>query len=334
MTNVLGRAFAPVSSSGPERMQARREGTLPGPRHSRAGPDFSSGEAAAKAAFATRPPPLRPMAALLAVLQLATWGLFFPGCTSSPPRTAFFYGSQPPVEELSRYPRVVVEPQNLPDPSVLSRSGTEVFAYLSLGEAESWRASAAALPADLFLGRNEAWHSRIPDLRDQRWAAYILDQRLAALWAAGYRAFFLDTLDSYKLAARSPEERAQQLLALTDLVARIPQRFPGARLIFNRGFDLLPHVGHLASGIAAESLFEGWDAAHQRYRSVPEADRAWLLHELEEAHRLYRLPVTVIDYVAPEQTALAVATRTRIQAHGFSAWVTTPGLDLLPQEQP
>ena len=52
------------------------------------------------------------------------------------------------------------------------------------------------------------------------------------------------------------------------------------------------------TAVAAESVFRGWDAATRRYREVPEADRKWLLGQLNRVRDEYRLPVVAIDYVA------------------------------------
>ena len=41
-----------------------------------------------------------------------------------------------------------------------------------------------------------------------------------------------------------------------------------------RGFEILPGVHTEVAAVAAESLFQGWDAARKRYTEVPEADRA------------------------------------------------------------
>jgi hypothetical protein len=254
------------------------------------------------------------------------------GCAmgrAAAPGTAFFYGTPVPVSALSHYERVVVEAENLQDLAALRKAGADVFAYVSVGEAEGWRASSRALPPALFLGANDAWKSRIADLAHPGWQRYLLEDRMAALWAAGYRGFFLDTLDSYLLAARSPAEQQAQRSALVALIRAMHQRFPGVRLMFNRGFEVLPEVGSLAVGLAAESLFQRWNPVTQKYETVSENDRRWLLARLDEARLRYGLPVTVIDYVPADQPELARATARRIVALGFTAWVANPGLDVL-----
>jgi hypothetical protein len=250
------------------------------------------------------------------------------GCGSRP-STAFFYGAAMPVAALAQFDRVVVEAENLQDLDGLRTGGADVFAYVSVGEAEGWRASASALPAALFLGTNSAWSSRIPDLTQPGWRHYLIEQRIAPLWQAGYRGFFLDTLDSYQRVVSSPHEEQAQAGALVEIVRAIKLRFPGAQLLFNRGFAVLPEVGPLAAGLVAESLFQSWNPATRQYTPVASNDRTWLIERLNDARRRYGLPVTVIDYVPADQPQLAQATARQISALGFTPWVSTPGLDML-----
>lgn len=245
------------------------------------------------------------------------------------PSTAFFYGTQIPVPALTRFQQLVVEADSVSDLELLKEKGTEVFAYVSVGEAEGWRNSAATLPQELFLDENVAWQSRIADLTRKEWRDYLLNQRIEALWAAGYRGFFLDTLDSYVQAAKSEEERNTQLQALADIILLIHKRYPEAKLLLNRGFDVLPLIASAASGIVAESLFQKWDAVSGQYVDAKKDDTEWLLWRLNQVQERYFLPVVVIDYVHPSKPELAKATADRITKLGFSAWVANHTLDVI-----
>lgn len=273
--------------------------------------------------------PGRPASKIFTLLPLC---LLMFACTtdrSGMRSTAFFYGAQVPVASLTRFERVVVQSDHIVDLDALRAAGTEVYAYLSVGEAEEWRPSSRSLPPGLFLGSNLAWHNRIADLTQPGWRAYLLEQRMARLWDIGYRGFFLDTLDSYQLVVKDAHAQALQEKALADLIRAMHRRFPDVKLLFNRGFDVLPEVGSLATGLVAESLFRSWNPATGKYAPVSQRDRDWLLARLNDARKRYRLPITVIDYVDPHDTELARETARRIKALGFFPWVANPALDTL-----
>ncbi len=261
------------------------------------------------------------------VLVLVGWA--FPVHGAHGESTAFYYGGELPDELLRVYDRVVVEPDALPRSGRPSPTATthraRLWAYVSVGElARGTRP--AAFQDDWVLGSNPAWHSDVMDLTHAGWRRYLLDTRMAALWKQGYRGFFLDTLDSYRIPTGSEAKKAAQKTALVSLIREMSRRFPGVELIGNRGFELLPDIAPLLRGVAAESLYDRWDAAKKRYVQVPEADRRWLLARLREVRDRYRLPVTVIDYRPPEERPQARETARKIAAHGFEPWVTNADL--------
>jgi hypothetical protein len=198
-----------------------------------------------------------------------------------------------------------------------------------VGEVHPSRAYGREIPQAWKIGNNTAWDSILIDQAQPEWPAFFRDRVVKPLWDAGYRGFFLDTLDSYQLAAKSGAERARQESGLVALIAELKRAYPEGRLILNRGFEILPRVHASVFAIAAESLYRGWDNTSKTYREVPETDRAWLLGQLNRAKDEYRLPVLAIDYVAPEKRELARATAKAISALGFIPWVSNPGLDSL-----
>jgi hypothetical protein len=232
--------------------------------------------------------------------------------------TAFYYGQTLPAELATVYDRVVVQPEHVPDPTQVQRLGARPFAYFSVGELAPSQAQKVA-PSWL-LARNEAWASLVMNMADAGYRAFSLE-RFERLWLAGYRGFFLDTLDSYQLGVHTDAERAEQRRGLITLLRALKARHPDAQLLINRGFELLAEIAPLVQGVVAESLFDRWDAGQQRYTRVPEADRAWLLDRLNEVRSRYQLPVTVIDYRPSHEREAARATARRIAALGFEPWV-------------
>lgn len=245
------------------------------------------------------------------------------------PGVALFYGSALPWDELHAFDIVVVEPQHVPDPKPYANAKTALFAYVSVGEAEPGRAYFKAIPDAWKLGQNADWGSVVLDQSRPEWPAFFVEQIIKPLWDAGYRGFFLDTLDAYQLYSKTDAERAKQEAGLVAVIRALHQRYPEARLIFNRGFEILPALHQQVFAVAAESLYEGWDAGKKEYREVSSRDREWLQKQLDHVKQAYGLPVIAIDYVPPGNRTLARDTAKKIRAMGYIPWVANPELDML-----
>ncbi|MGZ8269108.1 MAG: endo alpha-1,4 polygalactosaminidase [Burkholderiales bacterium] len=238
------------------------------------------------------------------------------------PHVAFYYGPNPPWDELKAFDVVVVEPGHGIDPARLSLSGTRLFAYVSVGEVEPQRPYAKDLPEGIVKNTNEPWQSHVVDQTHPAWPGFFVERVVAPLWAAGFRGFFLDTLDSFQLIATTDEERARQAEGLVAVVRALKARFPEAKLIFNRGFEILPELHREAYAVAVESLYRGWDQKNGRYVEVSPTDRAWLLERLGRVRNEFGLPVIAIEYAPPGERALARATARKIEELGFIPWVS------------
>lgn len=266
--------------------------------------------------------PLR-LAASFLLLLTASWSF------AAQPSIALYYGANLPWDELHAFDVVVVEPQNVPDPKAHATSRTALFAYVAVGEVSADRGYMKDIPAAWKLGQNSEWGSVVIDQARPEWPAFFVERVIKPLWNAGYRGFFLDTLDSYQLFATSDADKARQEAGLVAVIHELKKRYPDARLIFNRGFEILPQVHQDVFAVAAESLFQGWSQSSHEYRAVPASDRDWLLGQLKQVQKEYGLPVLSIDYVEPGKRNLARDTAAKIRTQGFIPWVTNPELDML-----
>ena len=239
---------------------------------------------------------------------------------------AFHYGDTLPLDALRAHDVVVVEADHGHAPDALG-ADTAQFAYVSIGEVHPGRSYAAQLPAQLKRQDNPDWGSAVIDVSRREWAQWVADNVVAPLWARGYRGLFLDTLDSYRLLEDVDPAAAQQ--GLVRLIETLAARFPGIRLILNRGFELLPEVHRHVVAVAAESLHRGWNARTSRYVNVSEADRAWLRARVDEVRQRYGLPVLAIDYLPAAALDEARALARRMLADGIIPWIAEPSLTTL-----
>jgi polysaccharide biosynthesis protein PelA len=264
--------------------------------------------------------------ALAVLLSLALGSRVSVAADKAQPSIALFYGSPVPVTQLSSFDAVVVEPDSGFNPNVQPTSKDKWFAYVSVGEVTRARSYFKDIPASWLLGQNAAWASRVVDQSQPDWPRFYVEHVITPLWNKGYRGFFLDTLDSYQLAAKTDDERARQQAGLVAVIHAIKARYPQARLIANRGFELMPQVHDDIYAVAFESLYHGWNQAQKRYVDVPEADRQWLLGQADTLRQRYDLPVVSIDYCAPDDRACASDAIDKIRSHGLIPYVTDGAL--------
>jgi len=233
---------------------------------------------------------------------------------------ALYYGDSAGLVDFRAFDTVVVDPDHHRERKLPQWSGTLFYAYAAVSEVQSSRGYYPDIPAAWKIGRNAAWGSDVLDQSAPGWPEFFATRVIAPLWEQGYRGFFLDALDSYRLAAGFDESAQQQ--GQVQLIRTLHQRFPGIRLILNRGFEILPLVREQVEMVAAESLYRRYNPQQRSYEEVPAADREWLLGALQRVRDQHRLPVLVIDYVPPHQRALARATAQQIREAGFIPWVT------------
>lgn len=239
---------------------------------------------------------------------------------------AFFYGDRVPVDRLSQFDVVVVEPDAVFDPRANAARGPQWFAYVSVGEVLANRAYFPAMPRRWLTGRNKEWDSAIVDQSARGWPAFFVKHVIAPLAQRGFRGFFLDTLDSYQLIAKNDHDRARQRAGLVAVIRAIKKRYPDAHLILNRGFEILPEVHDLVSAVAFESLYGRWNQGNRQYGEVPQADRDWLLGQARAVRDRYGLPVVSIDYCPPEEPARCREIARKIEADGFVPYVADGAL--------
>lgn len=250
------------------------------------------------------------------------------------PAVAFYYGARIPVDDLRAFDWVVLEPAHAlaQDPRIVATLGpdTLALAYVSVGEVTPDRPYFADVPKAWLPASNAAWGSRVVDQTAAGWPRFLRERIVKPLWDAGFRAFFLDTLDSYQLLAKTPAEQARQAQALAETLRGLIAAFPGIRLMLNRGFELVdatlaPNV----LAVAAESVYRGWNQGENAYVEVSASDREWLLARFADMRGKFKLPGIAIDYCAPQDRALARQTAQNIAAQGLIPWVADPTLESL-----
>jgi len=196
---------------------------------------------------------------LLALMAALCWPL----AAHAAPAVALYYGERAGLADFRAFDLVVVDPDHYRQQPLPAWDGTQFYAYASVTEVQPSRTYYADIPVGWKIGRNPAWGSDLIDQSAPGWPEFFATRVIAPLWAQGYRGFFLDTLDSYRLAERFDEQAQQQ--GLVQLIRGLHQRFPGIRLMLNRGFDIVPQLPGQIEWVAAESLYLRCNATQRQY---------------------------------------------------------------------
>ncbi|WP_105254437.1 endo alpha-1,4 polygalactosaminidase [Pseudoalteromonas sp. T1lg75] len=238
--------------------------------------------------------------------------------SKTPQSIAFYYGDIDSTRELLSYERVVVSPEQLSSAQLqqLKSAKTQVFAYLSLGEASE---QLAPRFSSAVLGYNDLWQASIMDSSAEPWRQYLLTQA-QQLRSAGYDGFFLDTLDSYQLVLDKAQFGAQQN-ALISLIGELQTQGP---VLLNRGFELYQGLAQPPLAVVAESLFHSYDYQGKRYRKQSKEDAQWLTGQLQQV-QASQIEAIVIDYL-PADDAQRLKAAQQIAALGFTPYISDPML--------
>ncbi len=171
-----------------------------------------------------------------------------------------------------------------------------LYAYVSIGEAEKGQSCYAAISKKWTIGENKAWNSNIIDIGSAEYHTFLFENVIDPLIKRGFKHFFWDTLDSYQLIAKTPKEKERMQQGLATLIKIFHQRYPDSKLILNRGFEVIDEVHDMVEAVVIESLFWGISGDKLAYSKISEEDRKWLTGQIKKL-KSYTLPIIVVDYL-------------------------------------
>jgi hypothetical protein len=200
---------------------------------------------------------------LLLFLLLST--LLF---ASEPKKSAIvYYGSDISYPVVGIHDYIIVEPNNID----VYRHGFEVYtkkmyAYVSIGEIDPNDPAFEKLNKNLIVGKNRAWKSHLLDITDPAYKEFLFKEMIEPQIQRGFQNFFFDTLDSYQLIAKTKEQRTKSEAALVDIIHTFHTKYPHAKLILNRGFEILDKVHSDITAVLFESYYQGVGGKELRYK--------------------------------------------------------------------
>lgn len=201
-------------------------------------------------------------------------------------------------EAYQRLDMLITDPDH-PALTVSQETGIMLFAYLSIGEAESYRVYWKEIQNEPWvLEENPYWKENyMVDMRSEKWHDLLLDRVIPEITAKGYRGLFLDTIDTASaLYAGDPDKYSGILEAPGEIIRKIRKRYPDLMLIPNNGLDLFDSFGSVVDAVFAEDLYGMPDFENGGYIRTDQADSDEKVSLLRAIRKKYGLPVFIVDY--------------------------------------
>jgi hypothetical protein len=228
-----------------------------------------------------------------------------------------YYGEKISYPMVGIHDYIIVQPSN----TNVYTHGFDVYrdkmyAYVSVGEIDRDIDAYQDINKSWIIGMNKAWKSDLLDLTNPDYQEFLFSKMIEPQIKRGFKNFFFDTLDSYELVAKTAAQKKRSQKALIHIIKTFHKRYPHAKLIINRGFEIIDAVHDDVSAVLFESYFTGKNT-----------NRAWLDKKLAKV-RKYKLDIIAVDYLPFEEQSTAKADKLvkELQAKGFIPYVSTPDL--------
>ncbi|MBU1990308.1 endo alpha-1,4 polygalactosaminidase [bacterium] len=197
----------------------------------------------------------------------------------------------------------------------------KMYAYISIGEISPNTKEYKNIHPSWVLTENKLWNSKVLDINNKKYQEFLLSEMIKPRIEQGFRNFFFDTLDSYQLHARTLHDRQAYETALAEFIHVFHTRFPHARLIINRGFEIIDKVHDSLEAVLFESYHFGLGG-----KKVSASDKRWLDTHIDKI-RSYGLPLISVDYLEHQESAQADEAIKIIHSKGMIPYVATRDLD-------
>lgn len=249
---------------------------------------------------------------------------------------AVYYSDTAPVSALLPFDLLVFDSDSHPDLRALSERGKTAVGYLSIGEVANSRSYFEAVRSQgILLQENQNWPgSYFVDVRDGRWTKRVIEQLVPSILRRGFKGVFLDTVDNaVYLEQQSPTRYKGMMTAMVNLIKAIRRNYPQARIIVNRGFEILPKIEKDIDMVLGESMYTTYDFETKKYSVVPQAEYRQQAKVLTDAKRRRpQLTILTLDYWDPADSAFIRQIYAAQRASGFNPYVATIELDRVVQE--
>ncbi|RLA79890.1 MAG: hypothetical protein DRG78_12035, partial [Epsilonproteobacteria bacterium] len=187
-----------------------------------------------------------------------------------------YYGKKISYPMVGIHDYIIVQPNHIETSSHgFSIYKDKIYAYVSIGEMAKTVKEYSQIKEEWKIAKNDNWNSTVLDISNPKYHQFLFDKVIEPLLASGYKHFFFDTLDSYQIAASTQQERVIYEIELANFINKFHEKYPNAKLIINRGFEVIDKVHDSIEAVLFESYYSGI-GPNNTYKNISSADRKWL----------------------------------------------------------
>lgn len=203
----------------------------------------------------------------------------------------------------------------------------KMYAYVSICETNKDTKEYQQIDKSWILADNPAWNSKVMDIKNPAYQEFLFKKIIQPKIDQGFQNFFFDTLDSYKLLTITKQQLKENENALASFINKFHLKYPNAKLIINRGFDIIDQVHNGIQAVLFESYYYGLDNADLEYKEVSDSDRKWLDTAIRKV-KSYHLDVIAVDYLPLNEMHKADKIVKDLQKHDLIPYVSNRELDI------
>ena len=257
-------------------------------------------------------------------LFIFTFSALFAGLTDK--SAIVYYGEKISYPMVGIHDYIIVQPSQINTYTHgFSVYKEKMYAYVSIGEIDRDIEEFKSVKKEWIVAENEAWSSDVLDLTNPAYREFLFEKMIEPQMNRGFKNFFFDTLDSYQLHAKTPEARKRSEMALVNIIKEFHSRYPDAKLIINRGFEIIDQVHEDIEAVLFESYYAGLGGDELGYKYNSDADREWLDNYIHTIQK-YKLPIIAVDYLENPHSQEAYKLVTQLQAKNLIPYIATKAL--------
>lgn len=239
-----------------------------------------------------------------------------------------YYGKEIDYGKLSAYKYIIVQGSNIDASSKkFSTYKKNIYAYISVCEMSREAKEYSKIKSEWVLSQNENWQSDILNIKSLKYQKFLFQEIIEPLYTQGFENFFFDTLDSYQMITKSKVQIESYERAIVHFIQEFAKRYPKAKLILNRGFEIIDEVHENITAILFESYYFGLGNADEPYRRVSDSEREWLDFHLEKV-RYYDIDIITLDYLSENEFDKADQAIEVIRKKNMIPYVSNRNLDV------